>query len=308
MIYDPCNLNHFKFNHCIFLTPAFQTKDTDETNLNKATRGFRFVIQTLSAQFPVFQATRNSGGGVGLPRPWAPLRAALSRSCEGSRCLGTGAVWRRRNRGRRDTLTKPRAGRAEAGSSGEQGSGRGPHTRFSSQTERNRERGESCREAGGGPASRARPVPEPQAPSLLDSWRPRGPQAPGPWGSPGKSTGGGCRFLLQRIFPTQGSNPGLPRFRQILYRLRYQGTVRTTTRLRASMRNGFPTSFKQGVDSAIKGWRSRWSLSHFANADALRLVSAGGASPGHQRLRLGRWTLEPSSCPILPWRGPGASV
>ena len=68
---------------------------------------------------------------MGLPRPRAPLRAALSRSCKGSRCLGTGAVWQRRNRGRRDTLTKPRAGRAEAGSSGEQGSGRGPHTPFS---------------------------------------------------------------------------------------------------------------------------------------------------------------------------------
>ena len=63
------------------------------------------------------------------------------------------------------------------------------------------------------------------------------------------------------------------------------------------MRNGFPASFKQGADSGIKGWRSGWALSRFANADALGLVSAGGASPGHQRLRLGRWTLEPSSAP-----------
>ena len=28
-----------------------------------------------------------------------------------------------------------------------------------------------------------------------------------PWGSPGKNPGGGCHFLLQGIFPTQGSNP-----------------------------------------------------------------------------------------------------
>ena len=28
--------------------------------------------------------------------------------------------------------------------------------------------------------------------------------------SPGKNTGVGCRALLQGIFPTQGSNPGLP--------------------------------------------------------------------------------------------------
>ena len=32
---------------------------------------------------------------------------------------------------------------------------------------------------------------------------------PCPWDSPGKNTGVGCHFLLQGIFPTQGSNPGL---------------------------------------------------------------------------------------------------
>ena len=30
-----------------------------------------------------------------------------------------------------------------------------------------------------------------------------------PWDFPGKSTGAGCHFLLQGIFPAQGSNPGL---------------------------------------------------------------------------------------------------
>ena len=40
----------------------------------------------------------------------------------------------------------------------------------------------------------------------------------------GKSTGVGCHFLLQGIFPTQGSNPGLPHCRQMLYRLSYQGS------------------------------------------------------------------------------------
>ena len=33
-----------------------------------------------------------------------------------------------------------------------------------------------------------------------------------------------CRFLLQGIFLTQGSNPGLPHCRQTLYRLSYQGS------------------------------------------------------------------------------------
>ena len=40
-----------------------------------------------------------------------------------------------------------------------------------------------------------------------------------PWDSPGKNTGVDC--LLQRIFPTQGLNPGLLHCRQILYQLRY---------------------------------------------------------------------------------------
>ena len=32
-----------------------------------------------------------------------------------------------------------------------------------------------------------------------------------PWDFPGNSTGVSCHFLLQRIFPTQESNPGLPK-------------------------------------------------------------------------------------------------
>ena len=40
-----------------------------------------------------------------------------------------------------------------------------------------------------------------------------------PWDFPGKNTGVGCHCLLQRIFPTQGSNPGLLHCRQMLYRL-----------------------------------------------------------------------------------------
>ena len=38
------------------------------------------------------------------------------------------------------------------------------------------------------------------------------------------NTGVGCHFLLQRIFPTQGSNPGLPHCRQTLYHLSHQGS------------------------------------------------------------------------------------
>ena len=39
---------------------------------------------------------------------------------------------------------------------------------------------------------------------------------------PGKSTGLGSLSLLQRIFPTQGSNPGLLHYRWILYQLSHE--------------------------------------------------------------------------------------
>ena len=41
--------------------------------------------------------------------------------------------------------------------------------------------------------------------------------------SPGKNTGVGCYALLQKIFPTRGSNPGLPYCRWILNCLSHQG-------------------------------------------------------------------------------------
>ena len=46
--------------------------------------------------------------------------------------------------------------------------------------------------------------------AVSDSWRPHGLQPARlllcPWHFPGKNTGVGCHFLLQGIFPTQGSN------------------------------------------------------------------------------------------------------
>ena len=36
------------------------------------------------------------------------------------------------------------------------------------------------------------------------------PRLHSPWNSPGQDTGAGGLFLLWGIFPTQGSNPGLP--------------------------------------------------------------------------------------------------
>ena len=43
------------------------------------------------------------------------------------------------------------------------------------------------------------------------------------WNSPGQNTGVGSLSLFQGIFPTQGSNPGLPHCRQILFFFFFHG-------------------------------------------------------------------------------------
>ena len=52
-----------------------------------------------------------------------------------------------------------------------------------------------------------------------------------PWDFPGKDTGIVCHFLLQGIFPTQGSNPGLLHCMQIIYQLSYQGKIKIDARV-----------------------------------------------------------------------------
>ena len=47
-----------------------------------------------------------------------------------------------------------------------------------------------------------------------------------PWNSPGQNTGVDNYSLIQGIFPTQGSNPGLLHCRWILYQLSHQGSPR----------------------------------------------------------------------------------
>ena len=47
-----------------------------------------------------------------------------------------------------------------------------------------------------------------------------------PWNSLGQHTGVGSHFLLQGVFPTQGSNLDLQHCRQILYQLSHKGSPR----------------------------------------------------------------------------------
>ena len=59
---------------------------------------------------------------------------------------------------------------------------------------------------------------------MSDSCDPHGLYSP--WNSTGQNTAVGSLSLLQRIFPIQGSNPGLPHGRQVLYQLSHKGSPR----------------------------------------------------------------------------------
>ena len=56
--------------------------------------------------------------------------------------------------------------------------------------------------------------------AMSNSLRPHGLYSP--WNSLGQNTGVGCHALLQGIFATQGSNPGLLHCRQSLYQLSHK--------------------------------------------------------------------------------------
>ena len=63
---------------------------------------------------------------------------------------------------------------------------------------------------------------ERESPSVVSNYlQPHGLYSP--WNSPGQNTGIGSCFLLPGIFPTQGSNRGLPHCRRILYQLNHEG-------------------------------------------------------------------------------------
>ena len=65
------------------------------------------------------------------------------------------------------------------------------------------------------------------AQSCLTLWDPMDYSLPGSsvhGDSPGNNTGVGFHSFLQGLLPTQGSNPSLPHCRQVLYRLKPQGS------------------------------------------------------------------------------------
>ena len=83
--------------------------------------------------------------------------------------------------------------------------------------------------------------------------------------SPGKNIGVDCHALLQEIFPIQGSNPGLPHCRQILYCLSHQGSPRPIEKTVTRDQNGL-------------SWWLSWYLP--ANAGDVGSIPGLGRAPG----------------------------
>ena len=82
-----------------------------------------------------------------------------------------------------------------------------------------------------------------------------------PWNSPGQNTGMGSLSLFQEIFPTQGSNPGLPHCRQILYQVSHKGSPRILEWVAYPFFSGssWPRS-QPGVSCIAGGFFPNWAI------------------------------------------------
>ena len=101
---------------------------------------------------------------------------------------------------------------------------------------------------------------------MFDFLQPHGLYSP--WSSPGQNTGVGSLSLLQGIFATQGSNPGLPHCRLILYQLNHRGSPLHPI---TSSYNRIPTIYK---------WHPFWHP-----ADVRLKTATDRALHGHQLIQ-----------------------
>ena len=105
-----------------------------------------------------------------------------------------------------------------------------------------------------------------------------------PWNSQGQNTGVGSHSLLQKIFPSQGSNPGLPHCRWVLHQLSYQESPLHYRRLCDWLMNVEPHSY----GSKIRTWLCSQSVSGFLTLDNISI----------QEMRLRRY--QRTDCWVFP--------
>ena len=85
----------------------------------------------------------------------------------------------------------------------------------------------------------------------------------------------GCYFLIQGIFPPQGTNPGLCTGRRILYHLSYLGSPGTPQRLPHLIPTTTPLC-RQVPLSQYYIW-GNWSTERFSNSLKVTQPMSGGA-------------------------------
>ena len=123
---------------------------------------------------------------------------------------------------------------------------------------------------------------------------------PSPWDSPGQNTGVGSTSLLQGIFPTQGSNPGLPHCRWILYCLSHKGSPRILEWVAypfssTSSRTGNQT----GVSCTAGGcffFLTNWAIREPGKNKQISVAEVDEVGGDEARVQQTIWYLAPTLC------------
>ena len=123
-----------------------------------------------------------------------------------------------------------------------------------------------------------------------------------PWNSPGQNTGVGSLSLFQGIFPTQGSNPGLPYCRQILYQLSHEGSQRILEWVAYPFSRGFSRPRNWTGVSYIAGrfftnWAMREALLEWVAFPSPGDLPNPGIKPRSSALQVDSLPAEPQGKP-----------
>ena len=128
--------------------------------------------------------------------------------------------------------------------------------------------------------------------------------APHPWDFPGKNAAVGCRFLLQGIFPTQGSNPCLLHCRWILYHLSHQESPRILQWVAYPFARGSSHLRNQTRVSCIVGW----FFTSWATHNYLKGLLKHVTGPHPQSFWLSRSGEEPENLHFNKFSGVAADL
>ena len=106
-----------------------------------------------------------------------------------------------------------------------------------------------------------------------------------------------CHFLLQGIFLTQGLNPGLPHYRQTLYRLSHQESPRNGRRHNSLPSTVSPQTWGWGLEDTT----ARVLLSNFPSRFKSKLLHRWTGEAEEEAGLWGSVLCPVLSCPVAGW-------